>query len=245
MSIEKSLWAAPSTPGRLFVIEGIGGSTKSTQARHVAKALQQQGYDTVETSLPYYNLEPWGPKIAQYLLDPNDNAINPKEVADWYIKNRLGIRDKWLAWLNAGKIIISARGPLSNVAYQGAKLPPGADLELFAHDLLEQDYGVNQFPREHLLVLLKAPVKVSLRAADQRGELLVTHGEGRDAHEQNPDHVQMILAIYEQYTLGLGFGTVINCAPDGEHYLPEVEITQAILRVIAPHLPLMDQKKFS
>jgi thymidylate kinase len=224
-------------PGKLIGAEAIGGGGKSTQVRKITELLRQEGRTVIETSLPQYDLEPYGPLIRDYLQDPEANRRDPYEVASWYIANRVDFRPQVEEWLKNGNIVLCARSPLSNVAYQGAKLPAGYDLDGFCERLLKHDYLENRWPREDLLILLKSPVRISLTKAEERGMSTGNVQDGRDGHEQDEAHMRRVLQIYERFTTALPFGTVIDCAPDGQNLLPPKEITNLILEKIRPALP--------
>ena len=52
--------------GKLIVIEGLDGSGKATQAKHLAAALQQQGKQIREISFPNYDSDSSAP-VRMYL----------------------------------------------------------------------------------------------------------------------------------------------------------------------------------
>lgn len=105
-------------PGSFFVFEGIDGSGTTTQVHLLAEYLDQEGYSPSVVEEP--GETPLGRKVRELLLE--DKGINISPVAELFLyevsRSQL-VREKLLAELEEGRIIISDRFALSSVAYQG------------------------------------------------------------------------------------------------------------------------------
>jgi len=108
----------PNYPGRFFAFEGLDGSGTTTQAHLLAKYLEQKGCspgvveEPGETAL--------GRKVRELLLEDKGIKIFPiSELFLYEVSRSQLVREKLIAELEKGRIIISDRFALSSVAYQG------------------------------------------------------------------------------------------------------------------------------
>ena len=121
-----------------FSFEGIDGSGKSTQARLLADALRERGYDVVEVR------EPGGTKLGEQirllLLDPETDVV-PRAELLLFIAARAQLVDQVIApALAEGAVVIADRFADSSVAYQGG----GRSLSSDDHRTVEID-DLNDF----------------------------------------------------------------------------------------------------
>ena len=111
------------SPGNFIVFEGIDGSGKSTQIRHLMNKLKSIDFKCYETKEPTDG--PIGSLIHQFMtgrIKTNDKVIAALFVADrldHLLNNTDGIMDK----INNGISVISDRYYLSSYAYHGVTLP--------------------------------------------------------------------------------------------------------------------------
>ena len=112
--------------GKLIVIEGLDGSGKATQAKHLAAALQQQGKQIREISFPNYDSDSSAP-VRMYLsgafgTEPGD--VNPYAASSFYAIDRYaGMKQDWGCFYDDGGILIADRYTTSNAIHQCCKLP--------------------------------------------------------------------------------------------------------------------------
>ena len=116
-----------SLPGYFISFEGNDGSGKSTQARLLAKRLEQSGYEVVLTREPGGTKV--GEKIRDILLDRDNNDMDNLTEAMLYAAARAQhVRQVIKPALRQGKLVISDRFVDSSIAYQGAGRGLGLDL---------------------------------------------------------------------------------------------------------------------
>jgi len=102
----------------LITFEGIDGSGKSTQARHLDAYLQDEGYDTLLVR------EPGGTELSEQirslLLDPNLNVEPFAELLLFSAARAQLAATRIRPALAAGRIVLCDRFYDSTTAYQGA-----------------------------------------------------------------------------------------------------------------------------
>lgn len=115
--------------GFFIVLEGIDGSGKTTQARWLAEALRQKGYEVVLTREPSDG--PLGRRLRRYLAASPRRLSSELELA-WFLADRRDHVETIIRpALEQGKVVISDRYYYSSAAYQGARgLDPEAILRL-------------------------------------------------------------------------------------------------------------------
>lgn len=104
--------------GFLFVIEGIDGAGKSTQARMLLRKLRARGIDAVSLREPTRGR--WGREIRGKAKQAG--SLTPVQELDLFLRDRRENVDKNIRpGLESGRVIILDRYYFSTVAYQGAK----------------------------------------------------------------------------------------------------------------------------
>lgn len=112
--------------GLFITIEGPEGSGKTTVAKKIVEALQNEGYKVL------YTREPGGvgiaEKIRDIILDVNNTNLDPRSEALLYAASRRQhLVEKVLPALNNGYIVICDRFVDSSLAYQGHARKIGID----------------------------------------------------------------------------------------------------------------------
>lgn len=137
-----------------ITLEGIEGSGKTTQARHIVEFLQGKGYECVATREP--GGTKIGKKIRAILLDPGSNDMDPLVELLLYTADRTQhVKQIVLPLLAAGKMVLCDRYYDATLAYQG-----------FARGL---DIGLIQMLHRLLLKDLKPDLTILLDLAPQEG----------------------------------------------------------------------------
>ncbi len=104
--------------GFLFVIEGIDGAGKSTQARMLLRRLRARGIDAVSLREPTRGR--WGREIRTKAK--RAGSLTPAQELDLFLRDRKENVEKNIGPdLERGRAIILDRYYFSTVAYQGAK----------------------------------------------------------------------------------------------------------------------------
>jgi dTMP kinase len=110
-----------------ITLEGIEGSGKSTQARHLVQWLQGRGRDCLLTREP--GGTDLGLRIRQVLLDPASGAIAPAAELFLYCADRVQhVREVIQPALEKGRTVVCDRYVDATLAYQG--YARGQDLDL-------------------------------------------------------------------------------------------------------------------
>lgn len=123
---------AASTPqrasaGRFFVLEGMDGCGKSTQARRLVERLRGLGREVVHTREP--GGTPAGERIRAVLLDPALGEVDPlTEVLLYQAARRQLVAQVIGPALARGALVVCERWHYATQAYQGAAggAPPAA-----------------------------------------------------------------------------------------------------------------------
>jgi dTMP kinase len=176
--------------GVFVALEGGEGAGKSTQARLLARWLEDEGYEVVLTREP--GATAVGSRLRDILLDPLTGTLSPRTEALLYAADKAEHVDTEIVpALLRGAVVITDRFVDSTLAYQGAgRQLRGEDVERLARwstaDL-----------RPHLTVVLDVPPAVGL------GRF-----EGTDRVEAEPLH------FHERVRASF----LTMAASDAEHY---------------------------
>jgi dTMP kinase len=101
-----------------FSFDGVDGSGKSTQARLFVEWLRGEGYEVTACRDP--GTTALGEAIRRLVLDRSQLAISPTSEMLLYMAARAQLVDEVIEpALAAGRIVVSDRYLLANVAYQG------------------------------------------------------------------------------------------------------------------------------
>ena len=110
-----------------ITFEGIEGSGKTTQVKHVADFLRKKGHDCVITREP--GGTPIGEKIRAILLDPASKGLSPLTELLLYTADRVQhVKELLGPSLAAGKTVLCDRYFDATLVYQG--YARGLDIEL-------------------------------------------------------------------------------------------------------------------
>jgi dTMP kinase len=102
-----------------FSFDGIDGAGKSTQVRMFVDALRSRGHEVVVCRDP--GSTPLGERVREILLNSGEETmIGPRSEMMLYMAARAQLVDEVIRpALDAGKVVVSDRYLLANVAYQG------------------------------------------------------------------------------------------------------------------------------
>lgn len=182
--------------GKLIVIEGIDGSGKRTQLDCLARALCERGVPFTQVSFPRYEGF-FGKLVARFLNGEFGPlaAVDPHFSALLYAGDRLESKPVIEASLASGKTVLADRYIGSNLAHQGARMPPGKRDEFIAW-LKQLEYGVYGLPAEDLVLYLRVPAAEAHRLAGERGARDYTKLR-RDLQESDIAHLEAASAVYD------------------------------------------------
>ncbi len=216
--------------GKLIVIEGTDGTGKKTQTGLLVERLRRDGRCIFTTSFPQYGQKSAG-LVENYLAGVYGEAdkLDPKIASVFYAVDRFDAARRINAALDQGHDVILDRYVDSNAGHQGGKIADEMDRQSFLHWLYDFEYEVLKVPRPDLVVLLYAPIEVTLK-------LMAGRKRGKDGHEADSLHLARAADSYlwlaGQYP---DDHAVIQCAPEGEILAPEV-IQERIYGIVKPLL---------
>ncbi len=162
--------------GIFITLEGIDGSGKDTQAKMLAKYLEEKGYSVLITREPGGTLV--GEKIREILLDPEIEKVDLRAEVLLFAASRAQIVSNVIKpALKEGKIVISNRYVDSSYTYQGIAREMGLDWVI----------AVNEWATRELLpditFFLDIPEEVGLERVDRSRNI-------RDKIEKNGEIFQ-------------------------------------------------------
>jgi dTMP kinase len=183
--------------GKFIVLEGIDGSGKRTQLEMIARAFASRGIAFSQVSFPRYDGF-FGKLVARFLngeFGPLD-SVDPHFSALLYAEDRRESRPALESELAAGKMLLADRYVASNLAHQGARVPPKKRREFLAW-LKRLEYEVYGMPREDLVVYLRVPPSAAHRLVGEKSARGYTKRR-RDLLEANLTHLQTASEVYDE-----------------------------------------------
>jgi dTMP kinase len=224
--------ASIPTPNRgLFItFEGLDGSGKTTQLKHLAASLESDGHRVVSLRQP--GGTPLGDRIRSILLDSRSDsdlgAIAPEaEMALMFADRAQSLRQIILPALADGAIVLCDRYTDSSEAYQGAGRNLGTDRILALHR------AVCNNVQPDLTLLLLPPLAASLKRARRRNDRHVQQA-GTDENRFEREGDEFYTRVYEQYrAIAQRDPTRVVVFPEEA---PIATIAQRILEVVRQRL---------
>ena len=185
--------------GKLIVIEGIDGSGKRTQVDFLARALGKRGVAFSAVSFPRYEGF-FGKLVARFLNGEFGSlaSVDPHFSALLYAGDRLESKPAIEEALASGKTVLADRYIASNLAHQGARVPPEQRDEFIAW-LKQLEYGVYGLPAEDLVLYLRVPAAEAHRLAGERGAHRAREYTKlrRDLQESDIAHLEAASSVYD------------------------------------------------
>ncbi len=183
------------TQGLFITFEGLDGSGKTTQLKHLAASLEADGHRVVSLRMP--GGTPLGDRIRSILLDSRSEsdlgAITPEtEMALMFADRAQSLRQVILPALANGAIVLCDRYTDSSEAYQGAGRGLGSERILTMHR------AVCNNVQPDLTILLLPPLASSLRRARRRNDRAAQQA-GTDENRFEREDDAFYTRVYEQY----------------------------------------------
>ena len=197
--------------GKLFVIDGVDGSGKNTQAMELYMYFIQQGYRADEevtmVSFPRYK-QPSAKFVEMYLngefsKDPMD--IDPYTASMFYTIDRsISFKnEKWGKVYRNGGIVIADRYYTSNIIHQGAKILSSEenkkkyDFKYFICWIKELELDQIMLPAPDKIFWLMTDAKANDDMMKHRVDANSEHVT--DIHEVNHDYLDLCRQALIQY----------------------------------------------
>ena len=177
------------TKGKLFVLEGLDGSGKSTQFELLDRYLSDKNVVHKSISFPNYD-NPSSALVKMYLngdFSKNASDINAYAASSFYAVDRYASYK--LFWENNYKnssFILAARYVTSNSIYQMVKLPK-EEWNDYLNWLEEYEYTRLGLPKPDTVVFLDMPIEISQRLLHNRYD---GDENKKDIHEINVDFLK-------------------------------------------------------
>lgn len=222
---------------KLFVIEGVDGSGKSTQLRLLTEFLIRKGYSCEFLHFPRTDAPYFGELIARFLRGEfgSLNEVDPYMVAMLYAGDRKDASELIRVWLNNKKIVLLDRYTYSNIAYQCAKIDDLDAQDKLMNWILNLEFEHFGIPKPDLNLFLDVPFSftekklLSERSGDDRTYLNGT----RDIHEESLNFQKKVRDIYLKVARSDDRLVVVDCNKGtGQMQSPEM-ISSLILNIIS------------
>lgn len=216
--------------GKLYVLEGIDGSGKTTQYNRLLARAAREGKALAGTTFPNYE-SPSGKLVSQYLsgaFGSRPGDVNAFAAASIFAVDRFASykTDAWGEILRSGGTVLSARYTTSNAIHQAAKLPD-EEWPAFFRWLAEYEYGYLELPIPVAVYFLHLPAETALRLIAARAN---ASGAARDIHEQDASYLLRCAQAAEAAADFFGW-TRVPVTENGE-MLPEAAISDRLCRMI-------------
>jgi len=221
-----------SCPGKLIAFDGLGGVGKDTQADLLEERLELEGYRFKRYNLPRYQT-PIGQVIRNYL----DNVYGDASVTDPYVASipyaldRKDLNGEINYHLSGGTVVILVRCFMSNLIYQGAKLPPG-EREKFCEWLVELEFGQYGLTREDKGILLSSNPSICHALATGRKLTSGLQSDGIDGHEGDERRVSEMDRFYVDVVNQLDHWEIVSCLDDTGNLLAPQQISNKVWTII-------------
>ena len=222
---------------KLFVVEGVDGSGKSTQIRLLNDYFSKKGYRCEYLHFPRTDAPFFGELIARFLRGEFGSLgeVNPWLVAMLYAGDRMDASELIRGWLNQGSIVILDRYTYSNIAYQCAKISDIHEQEKLMKWILDLEFSHFSIPKPDLNIFLDVPftftekkLSVSRTGEDRR----YLNGKG-DIHEESLSFQKRVREIYLRVSQTDERLCMVKCSDEkGEMLLPE-KIFDLIIEIIS------------
>lgn len=218
--------------GKLFVIEGLDGSGKATQAQRLYEFLEKEGIPVRKVSFPDYDSDS-SALVKMYLngqfgTDPDD--VNAYAASTFYAVDRFASYKKdWGEFYDSGGVVVADRYTTSNAIHQCSKLPE-EDWDEYLNWLFEFEYQKLGIPTPDMVIYLKVAPEVSQRLMTERYQ---GDESKKDIHESNLTYLKKSRAAASYCAARLGWMTVECCRGEAMRSIAEIhkEIMEIIKRV--------------
>lgn len=185
---------------KLFVIEGLDGSGKSTQIKLLTEYFVEKGYSCEYLHFPRTESPYFGELIARFLRGEFGTLenVDPYLVAMLYAGDRKDASEMISKWMKDGKMVILDRYTYSNIAYQCAKITDADKKKELMSWIFALEFEHFAIPRPDLNIFLDVPFAftekklTSVRSGDDRTYLNGT----ADIHESSLDFQKKVRDIY-------------------------------------------------
>ena len=205
--------------GKLIVFEGTDGSGKATQAKMMAKRLENEGVKFHVIDFPRYG-NPFAEPARLYLqgvLGSKPGDVSAYAASVLYAVDRFAsYAGKWKDFYENGGVLISDRYTTSNAVHQGGKMDEEQQRDFFRW-LYDLEYDKMGLPKPDLVLLLDMPTELSQKLMRHREESTNTKA---DIHEKDAAYLAACRKTAGRAADFYGWQK-ISCAKDGDIRTPQ------------------------
>jgi len=219
---------------QLFVIEGLDGSGKATQARLLTEALAERGVPVCKVSFPDYESDS-SALVRMYLrgdMGTHPDDVNAYAASSFYAVDRYAsFKRSWADSWRTG-VIVADRYTTSNAVHQCSKLPR-EQWDAFLEWLFDFEYGKLGIPAPSQVIYLKVDPAVSQRLMTGR-----YHGDEtkKDIHEKDMEYLLRCREAAEYCAEKLHW-QVVSCTENGGMRTVE-DIHAEVMRIVTDQMGL-------
>lgn len=178
--------------GKLFVIDGTDGSGKQTQLQKLKERFDKEKIDYKVVSFPNYD-SPSSSLVKMYLngeFGTDAQEISPYIASTFYAADRYAtFKTQFEEYYKSGGIILADRYTTASMVHQASKIKDEQEREKFLKWLWDFEFGLYGLPVPIEVFFLNMPIEFSQKLMENR-ENKITHGEKKDIHESNKQHLQ-------------------------------------------------------
>lgn len=223
----------------IISLEGLDASGKNTQLHLLKARLAEAGLSVASLSFPRYGTTVFSRFVADYLNGKlGELETVPAEAAALlFAGDRMESRGLIEELRAAHDVLVLDRYVASNLAYQGARVPPDA-LDGFLRWLSALEHDVNGLPPVDQTVLLQVPPATSARMVLRKGARDYTE-HAADLHERNEAYLARCHDVYQHLctTQFRSRWTAVDCVHPGGEMRPADDIAVDIWRAVQGALP--------
>lgn len=200
--------------GKMIVIEGLDGSGKSTQIKLLRNRLAQDGVNSFQIKLPYYE-DRSSELVKMYLAGefgtkPGD--VNAYAASTFYAVDRYASFKKfWHKEYDEGRLILADRYTTSNAVHQMTKLNKN-EWDTYLEWLFHFEYEMIGIPEPSCVIYLDMPVDVSQKLMTGR---YAGDENKKDVHERDISYLNECYKAAGYAAKKLGWN-IIECSENGE-----------------------------
>jgi len=205
------------TTGKFIVIDGTDGSGKGTQTDILIQRLQEAKYPVFKIDFPQYGQKSAG-LVEDYLNGKYGSAqeVGPYVASIFYAVDRFDASNSIRQALLANKIVVANRYVTSNMGHQGGKIASDENRRDFFAWLENLEFNIFNIPRPDLNLILHVDAAMAQQLVDQKGHRDYVHGEKRDIHEADLNHLRLAEKVYLQLADIMPNAKKIECVKDGQ-----------------------------
>jgi dTMP kinase len=222
---------------KLFVIEGVDGSGKSTQLKLLSEFLTRKGYSFEFLHFPRTDAPYFGELIARFLRGEfgSLNEVDPYLVALLYAGDRRDASEMIRGWLDNKKIVLLDRYTYSNIAYQCAKIDDMNAKDKLMNWILNLEFEHFGIPKPDLNMFLDVPFSFTEKKlrSDRSGNDRTYLKGTRDIHEESLNFQKRVRDLYLKVARSDDRLVVVDCNKgNGLMQSPEM-ISSLILKILS------------